>query len=174
MKKSILLVIFLSIFPVQIFAASSNTTFLVQAVVKPTCSITALPLIFGQYHPTDTKDKNTNETTSTNAGFIYATCVNGTPYTLTLNAGLYPSTPNNVNTRNMKGGMHGALLPYRIYPTIQLSGPQWGDGDNGSTVVSTRATGIQQTIAAYGVVSPYQTKLPSDTYTDTITVSVLY
>lgn len=175
MKKPIAaLAILLPLYSFNLCAGNATTTFLVTAFVQPSCAITALPLKFDEYDPTGIDSKYAEKKRATNGTFMYATCVNGTPYSITLNAGLYPSTENDVNTRNMKGGKHGGFLPYRIYPTIQLAGAQWGDGDNGSTVVSAVATGIQQIITAYGVMSPYQTALPTDIYSDTITVSVFY
>jgi spore coat protein U-like protein len=56
---------------------------------------------------------------------------------------------------------------------VPLDGPIWGDGANGTGMVSGTGSGSQQTIRLYGRVPAQRTPAPGD-YKDTVTATLMF
>jgi spore coat protein U-like protein len=140
--------------------AEASTTVAVSAAVLSSCLVTALPLAFGTYLPT----QSTNTTAQTS---VSVTCTNGTPYNVGLNAGI--GTGATVATRKMTSGAN--LLSYSLYSDGGYS-TVWGSTIGTNTVTGT-GSGLVQTITVYGSITALQA-VPAGAYTDTITVSLTY
>ncbi|KJV80907.1 spore Coat Protein U domain protein [Rickettsia hoogstraalii str. RCCE3] len=142
------------------FASSANAFFLVSATVLPSCIVTATPLAFGTYVPTaDSLQTNT----------LTITCTLGTNYTVSLNAGTAPAATT--STRKMTGLVNTtSYLPYNLYSNAART-QNWGN--QSSDWVPGTGTGLPQTLTIYGKI-PQGANVPSDTYNDTITVTVAY
>jgi spore coat protein U-like protein len=132
----------------------------VSATVLSSCGVTALPLAFGTYSPT----QSTNTTAQTT---VVVTCTNGTPYNVGLNAG--GGTGATVATRKMTSGAN--TLSYSLYSDTGYS-VVWGNTIGTNTVTGT-GSGLSQTINVYGSATALQS-VPAGSYTDTITVSLTY
>jgi spore coat protein U-like protein len=132
----------------------------VSATVLSSCGVTALPLAFGTYSPT----QSTNTTAQTT---VAVTCTNGTPYNVGLNAGA--GTGATVATRKMTSGSN--TLNYSLYQDSGYS-TVWGNTIGSNTVAGT-GSGLVQTINVYGSATALQA-VPAGAYTDTITVSLTY
>ncbi|WP_392506485.1 Csu type fimbrial protein [Rickettsia sp. 2024-CO-Wats] len=137
------------------FASSTNAFFLVSATILPSCIVTATPLAFGTYVPTvDALQTNT----------IIIKCTLGTNYTVSLNAGTAPAATTSI--RKMTGLVNTtSYLPYNLYSNAGRM-QNWGNQSSDWVM----GTGLDQTLTIYG-------KIPqgaSDTYNDTITVTVAY
>jgi spore coat protein U-like protein len=137
-----------------------TTTMAISATVLSSCGVTALPLAFGTYSPT----QSTNTTATTT---VAVTCTNGTPYNVGLNAGT--GTGASVTTRKMTSGSN--TLNYSLYSDTGYS-TVWGSTIGTNTVTGT-GTGLAQTINVYGSITALQS-VPAGAYTDTITVSLTY
>jgi len=147
--------------PMQARATTTATASIaVSASVLSSCGVTALPLAFGTYSPT----QSTNTTAQTS---VVVTCTNGTPYNVGLNAG--GGTGASVTTRVMTSGSN--TLTYSLYQDSGYS-TVWGNTIGSNTVTGT-GSGLSQTITVYGSITALQSA-PSGSYTDTITVSMTY
>lgn len=147
--------------PQQAEATTTVTaTIAVSAAVLSSCGVTALPLAFGNYSPTQA----TNTTAQTT---VAVTCTNGTPYTVGLNAG--GGTGATVATRKLTSGSN--TLNYTLYSDSGYS-TVWGNTIGTNTVAGT-GSGLIQTINVYGSISALQA-VPAGAYTDSITVSLTY
>ena len=146
-------------------AASSNGNLPVSAIVPPQASVSGGRLDFGIM-------ANPTATLSANAVFQVSVSI-GTPYSITLDAGLHASG----DRRLAYGGSF--FRPSRLYSNAS-STIAWGDaGYAGSfasgTALSAIGTGANQPYTVYGI-SPGQagaTNPPGD-YTDMITITVYY
>ncbi|AFC73038.1 spore coat U domain-containing protein [Rickettsia montanensis] len=140
------------------FASSANAFFLVSATVLPSCIVTATPLAFGTYVSTaDALQTNT----------VIIKCTLGANYTVSLNAGTTPAATT--STRKMTGLVNTtSYLPYNLSP---MQGER-RIGEINQGVMGT-GTGLAQTLTIYGRI-PQGANVPSDTYNDTITVTVAY
>ena len=137
-----------------------TTSIAVSASVLSSCGVTALPLAFGTYTPTQA----TNTTAQTT---VVVTCTNGTPYNVGLNAGT--GTGATVATRKLTSGSN--LLSYTLYSDSGYS-TVWGNTIGTNTVTGT-GSGLSQTINVYGSITALQA-VPAGNYTDTVTVSLTY
>lgn len=141
-----------------VFASAATTNFLVTATVLPACTVTALPLPFGNY----TSATDVFLTTT-----ITVTCTNGTGYHIYLDGGQAGS----VTARQMKGATVGntTMLNYALYSDTART-VNWGN--TSSTSVSSTGTGIAQPFTVYGAIPAGQTTVKTDTYSDTINVTI--
>jgi spore coat protein U-like protein len=162
--KSILLLIYLTPIPINIYAATATTTFQVTATVLKACVVTATPVAFGTYNPV-------NSTASTATGTITTTCTNTTTYTTGLSAGT--STGATVTTRKMTGQTTSTdLLAYGLYQDSAHT-VNWGNTPGTDTPAAVTGNGAAQNATVYGQIAA-GTAAPIDTYLDTITVTVTY
>jgi spore coat protein U-like protein len=140
-------------------AATTTTTFNVTATVSATCTIAANPLSFGAY----TGAVNNGTTT------ITATCSNGSPYNVGLDAGT--STGATVTTRKMGTTPAGDLLSYGLF---QNSGhtTNWGN-TVGTDTVSGTGNGAAQNITVFGQI-PAAQFVKTGSYSDTITATLTF
>ncbi len=147
--------------PIEADATTTVTASIaVSATVLSSCGVTALPLAFGTYSPT----QSTNTTAQTT---VVVTCTNGTPYNVGLNAGA--GTGATVATRKMTSGSN--TLTYSLYSDSGYS-TVWGNTIGTNTVTGT-GTGLTQTINVYGSATALQA-VPAGSYADTVTVSLTY
>jgi spore coat protein U-like protein len=146
-------------------AATATNTFTVTATVNATCKVSAANLTF-VYTPGGGNVAN-NTTVTVN-------CTKGTPFNTELSAGL--SAGSTIGQRLLNDGATGDTLQYNLYTTSSFGTP-WGTTIPTNTVSATGAgmgTAVTQTV--YGQVpdSPANQAAPPGTYTDTITVTVVY
>jgi spore coat protein U-like protein len=153
--------LFAAVAPQQADATTTvTTTIAVSASVLSSCGVTALPLAFGTYSPT----QSTNTTAQTT---VVVTCTNGTPYNVGLNAGI--GTGATVASHKLTSGSN--LLNYTLYQDSGYS-TVWGN-TIGTNTVSGTGSGLTQTINVYGSITALQA-VPAGSYADTVTVSLTY
>jgi spore coat protein U-like protein len=107
-------------------------------------------------------------TAASGSGAIRVQCTDNTPFTIGLNAGSFPETAGDVNTRRMENA--GAHVFYQLYKEAARTNI-WGNA--GAALVSDTATGEVQSYQVFGRVEPQDTPA-AGTYTDTVTVTVTY
>ncbi|MBB72431.1 MAG: spore coat protein [Legionellales bacterium] len=156
-----LILIILSSISSLCFAATSTTTFTVNATVSDSCSVSANNLSFGSYEPTGIT--NLDETTT-----ISVTCTLGTVYNTGLDAGT--GSGATVTTRKMTSGSD--LLNYSLYSNVTHT-TVWGDTVGVNTMPGV-GTGSAQNLTVYGRIPSGQSSVPAGSYSDTITVTVTY
>jgi spore coat protein U-like protein len=139
-------------------AGTDTATFQVTATVADSCLVSATPLAFGAYDPNAATD---NEATST----ITATCTEGTDYTLALDFGSNGGSATDT-TRAMLGG--GNYLDYELYSDSSHA-TDW----NATTTVASTAVAGANTHTVYGQILAGR-YVPAASYTDTITVTIVY
>ncbi len=149
-----------AIAPMEADASTSTATIAVSASVLSSCGVTALPLAFGTYSPT----QSTNTTTTTT---IAVTCTNGTPYNIGMNAG--GGSGATVATRKMTSGSN--TLNYTLYSDSGYS-TVWGNTIGTNTTTGT-GSGLTQTITVYGSITALQA-VPAGSYADSVTVTLTY
>jgi spore coat protein U-like protein len=146
------------------YAAVATSSLSVTTQVVGSCSITATPLAFGSINVLS--NANIDRTSTLNA-----TCTNGTPYVIGLNAGLNGT----VIARKMKRISGGTQTIQYILYSDSARTTNWG---NGATVVagekSGTGNGVAQPITVYGRIPLGQTTAPAATYNDTITATINY
>lgn len=134
-----------------------------------TCSVTATNMDFGAYDPFGVADLETQGTLSvTCEAFLLAGLVE---YEIQVNAGTNAALPN----RSLSNGLH--LLDYNLYTDATLTSI-WGDNTAGTvSIVDSYLLALlapqtrQYTI--FGRI-PGGQNVSAGTYTDTITVTVIY
>jgi spore coat protein U-like protein len=141
------------------FAGTLTTTLNVTASVVTACSISGGTLAFGTYTGAEIDQTAT----------LTVICTSQGPYSIGLSKGL----GNGASTSNrwMTGATHNEPLYYALYLNA-YHGTNWDDY-NGTNVYSGNGTGSSQTIPVYGVLAA-NTPLVTDTYSDTITVTITY
>jgi spore coat protein U-like protein len=137
-------------------ADTATTTFLVQATVANTCTISATGINFGNYVGSDLDGTAT----------LTATCQNGAAYTVALNAG---STIGSTVTARRMTKTGGALLPYALFRDAGRT-QNWGQ-TIGTDTVAGAGTGSAQTLTVYGRIAAGATAA-SGGYSDTITATI--
>jgi spore coat protein U-like protein len=149
------------------YAWSANpVTFNVQATVRANCAITATDLNFGDYLPS-AGDVSVQSSLSVR-------CTNGTPYTVSLNAG--STTGGSITQRLMANGAN--RLQYNLY-TDAARTTVWGDGTTGSRPAGT-GSGLQPARAVdypvYGLLPDSATNqdAPVGVYADVVTATVVF
>lgn len=144
--------------PLAALSATATGSFSATATVVATCVVSATSVAFGSY--------STTQLDST--GQVTVICVNGTSYTVALDAGA--GSGASVASRKMTGPS-SQTLTYSLYHDSSRSSV-WGDVVGTNTIAST-GTGIAQVITMYGRIPASQ--YPSfGVYTDTIAVTLTY
>lgn len=146
-------------------ANPATTTFLVSATVLKNCTVSALPLNFGNYTPLG--GALTVNTT------VSVSCTTSTPFNTELTAGL--TGGSSIAQRLLNNGA-GQTLQYNLYTTSGFATP-WGTTVGTNTVAGVgtgMATPVVQTVFGQLVDSVANQAAPPGLYTDTITVNVAY
>jgi hypothetical protein len=141
-------------------AATATTTFPVTATVIKACVVSATPLAFGTYDPTASSPDDATSTLS-------VLCTVGTSYTVGLTQGT--ASGATVTTRKMSNGAN--LLNYALYQETGRT-TNWGNTPSTDTVAATAPVGAT-TLTVYGRIAAGQ-NVPIGSYSDTITVNVVY
>jgi spore coat protein U-like protein len=141
-------------------AASTTTTFAVQATITATCTInSASTLNFGTV---GVLAANVDQSST-----IQVTCTNTTPYNIGLDAGT--GSGATVAVRKLTSG--GATVNYSLYSDSGHA-TVWGNTVSTDTVAAT-GSGAAQNYTVYGRIPAQTTPAPGN-YADTITVTVTY
>lgn len=153
-----------AVFSVHANAATTTTTFSVDATVSDSCSVSATQLDFGAIDPLNNATNDTDATST-----VDVTCSSGTGYDVGLDAGT--GGDGTVTGRAMSDGGTNTLN-YSLY-TDSARTTNWDDAGGTNTVTGTGdGTALSHTV--YGRVPSGQETTPVGTYTDTITVTVTY
>jgi spore coat protein U-like protein len=142
-------------------AATSSSTFTVNANVLAVCSVTATNLNFGDY---DASNPTARSSTST----LSITCSNGQDYTVALDAG--GGAAATVADRKMTSGTH--TLNYGMYSDSTHT-TIWGDGTLSTVTVAGTGDGAPQSLTVHGKI-PAGQHAAAGSYSDTITVTLNY
>jgi len=143
---------------VPAFAATTTANFTASATVNASCVISASNIAFAAITPAASG-------TSSATGDLTVTCSNGSNYTMALDKG----TGVDVENRSMGGtGNNGDKLKYNIYTTNAYNTVFGGSATLGGT-----GNGLAQTYTMYGQLALNQ-YIKSDTYTDSLTVTLTY
>lgn len=153
--------------------AQDATTFDVRIAITASCTVAAAA-------PTDV-DFGTVASTATAPvqaqGSITAQCSALTPYSIALNAGSFPATAGDVNTRRMRhidtGVTTNNFVAYQLYQDAGRT-EVWGLTPATNVVAST-GTGAPQTFNVYGQVpNPSANNAAVGSYLDTVTATITY
>lgn len=139
-------------------ATTATASIAVSATSDATCSVSATRLAFHTVAATTVDNGNAT---------ITVTCTSGANYDVSLNYGV-----NAISTQRYVVGVTPAnTLPYNLYQDAGYTIP-WGNNLGVNTEAGTGSGGVQ-VLTVYGQI-PSQVTVPSDTYTDTITVTLTY
>jgi spore coat protein U-like protein len=142
-------------------ATTTNASIGISASVLSFCTVSALPLAFGNYSSTAASAANTT---------IGVICTSGTSYTLGLDAGT--GTGATTANRLMTGVLNpSATLAYQLYSDSGLAS-LWGNTVGTNTVAGT-GNGLLQNLTVYGKV-PSGQNVAAGAYQDTVTVTLTY
>lgn len=164
MKGTFLSLTVLALFSVPAFAGSATASLSVAAKVKAICTISSLPVNFGDYDSV-----GTNATTDlTGTGTVIVACTKGTAATIDLGNGGYLSG----GSRRMSSG--GDFLNYSLYKDSTRT-QVWGSGlSSGTTALYNALSKASASILVYGTVPQGQDVTVSDNYTDTVQATINY
>lgn len=151
----------LSCLPLPGFSATATTTFPITATVLNVCTVSALPLAFGNYDPT-------SATATDGTSTISVLCTLSQAYTVRLSQGVNGTA---VSARKLIRTSGTDLLGYALYRDSSRT-LNWGITDATDTLAAT-GTGLAQTHTVYGRV-PAGAAVAAGAYTDTVTVTVNY
>lgn len=138
-------------------AATATSVMAVSATVLSLCTITALPLVFGNYTGV------TTDATTT----LTVLCTATTSFSVGLDAGVAPAAT--VSTRQMQSG--AATLAYALYRDTARTN-NWGI-TVGTDTLAGAGTGLPQLLTVYGRIPPGQLSAPG-VYTDVVTATITY
>ena len=138
-------------------AATATSTIAVTATVLSFCSLTALPLAFGNY-----STALVNATTT-----LAVLCTVGTTY----NVGLDLGQGSGATVSQRKMTYNTSVLGYGLYADAAHS-IAWGSTVGSNTQTGT-GTGLTQTLTVYGQIPANQVVAPG-LYTDTVTATITY
>lgn len=139
---------------------TASFTFQVTATVINDCLIGASPLSFGNQGVLNAAARSTT--------VLSVKCSNGTAYQVALNGGSNGSLQAG---RQMLNTNTGEKIGYRVSRT--LDGTVWGDGSNGTDILSGTGTGAAQAVNVYGSVPKQATPSPGN-YQDRITATLVF
>lgn len=142
-------------------AATNTGNFGVTATVAASCSVSGTDLEFGT--SIDVLGADIDQTST-----ITATCTNGSPYTIGLNAGL--ATGATVTDRKMTHANNTNTLNYTIFTDAGRT-TNWDDV-GGTNFASGTGSGAAQNITVYGRIPTGQTSAIAGSYSDTITATI--
>lgn len=138
---------------------AGDTTLKLNATVTRNCTVAALPLMFG------TVADNVTVTAQTR---VFVNCTPGTPYTVTMDNGLWvKSGQRRMSNPGAKGVRE--YLDYDIYRNAART-QRWGGTP--ATGVSGVTGAAQVTLIAYG--SALGKKVSAGAYTDTVVVTLTF
>lgn len=142
--------------------ATTTTTasMVVSATVLSSCTVAALPMVFGNYASGQATAANATAT-------LTVACTIGTPYNVGLNAGT--GTGATVAVRKLMSGTN--TLNYSLYQDAAYS-TLWGNTIGTNTQTGT-GTGLPQLLTVYGQAPALQSSA-AGVYTDSVTVSLTY
>jgi spore coat protein U-like protein len=136
-----------------------------------TCTVSATPISFGTYIPS-----NAGPTDDTARVQVTCTAINQTvSYTIALNAGL--NSGGSFANRRMKNGT--SFLSYQIYRDSAHT-TVWGDGTGGTSTVTgsfncaVACTNTKRNHTTYGRLPALQWTASPGAHTDTITVTITF
>ncbi len=138
-------------------AATATSTIAVTATVLSFCSLTALPLAFGNY-----SSAAVNATTT-----LAVLCTVGTTY----NVGLDLGQGSGATLSQRKMTFNTSVLGYGLFADAAHS-VIWGSTVGTNTQTGT-GTGLTQTLTVYGQIPANQVVAPG-AYTDTVTATITY
>ncbi len=161
-RKSVLrsIAILAGVLPLAAPAATATGSLAVSATVLDVCTVSALPIAFGNFSPSGSA---TDATTT-----ITVLCTLNTPYTIRLDDGANGSA---VTARKMKIAAGTDTLDYALYSDASRT-QNWGETDGTDSVAGT-GTGLSASHTVYGRISASQ-YVPAGVYTDTVTITVNY
>jgi spore coat protein U-like protein len=148
--------------PAPALAGTQTTTMSVSATVTANCTVSATPIAFGSVNTLSGSNVDAN-------GTVTVSCTNGSPWTLSANAG--GGSGATMAVRRMTAGAN--TLNYTIHTTAG-HGTVWGDGTASTATLGNTGTGAAQTVTVYGRVFSGQTGVPAGSYSDTVNVTVTY
>ena len=145
-------------------AAEVGASFEVSADVQSSCTIRATGLAFGTFNPRGA----TAESTST----VTASCTNGTPFSIGLDAGTTAGATT--SNRLMTSTGIADQLRYALF----LDAGRTTNWDNlvslgGTNVITGTGTGADQDFSVFGRVESGQTVAPA-VYADTVTATIQF
>jgi spore coat protein U-like protein len=130
------------------------------------CEVAAAPVSFGSYAPFSAQ-----ASASTGTVTIRCDLLKMGAYTIELSSGLSGS----LSGRQMSSGQ--ARLSYQLYLNSAHT-TVWGDGTNGTSEAAGNGlscgVSCDNSYTVYGSIPAQQTTLPTGTYSDSITVTVIY
>ena len=154
---AILLALLAACLPAQALAATATTTFAVTATVISVCSVSALPLSFGNYSPISGTALDATTT-------VTALCTLSLPYTIGLDDGV------NASGSQRRMALVAATLNYELYSDSSRT-QRWGSA--GGQLVSGTGSGLNQNLTVYGRVPAGQV-VGAGAFADVITVTITF
>lgn len=147
-------------------AQSANSNFTVSAAVVKNCSITTVPMNFGNYDPV-----SVNATTAlTTTGSVEIACTRGTLARIELSPGANTANATAPSTRAMAGA-GPEYLSYELYRDSGYTNV-WGTGNPGNSLVPPAAPDRSpRTFTIYGRVPAGQDRSVGN-YSDTVVATV--
>lgn len=139
--------------------AADTTTFEVKIVITESCDISAPS---GTVVDFGTADRSATPDPASAA--LTVNCTTGTPYSVSLNGGLFADTDG---TRRMTLGTNA--IKYSLYKTGNTGQP-W----DASSPRTGTGSGTAQSLPVHGRVAAGSTNVPAGTYVDTVTATITY
>lgn len=146
--------------PLAALGAEATGTLSVSVTALSSCTVTPLPLAFGNYTPA-----SGGVTATTTLAVL---CTLNTPYKVRLGAG---ENSADVAGRKMKVALGTETLDYGLFTDAGHTS-NWGQTDGVDTVDDTGA-GVANTHTVYGLI-PGSQFVPAGAYTDNVTITVNY
>jgi spore coat protein U-like protein len=144
-------------------AADANANLGVEATVTANCTVSTLPVAFGNVDVTSGQAVQ-------GTGSISVTCTNGSAWIAKADAGT--GSGADLTSRKMASGAN--LLNYSLFADSART-QLWGDGVEGATTtIDDTGTGTAQTKTIYGLIPAGQTGVQAGDYADTVQVTVTY
>ncbi len=157
----------LAIRPFEAGAGTATANLTVTLTITGSCTIGASTLNFGSDAGTSllTTALTANTTVS-------VTCTNGSPYAIGMGQGSYYSSGN-----RMENGTN--YIPYALYQNSSLTTP-WTTAASSTTCTTTgdcylgTGNGTAQTVTIYGQVPTVAVAPAPGSYSDTVTMTIMY
>ena len=157
----------LAIRPFEAGAGTSTANLTVPLTITGSCTIGAATLNFGS--DAGTALLTTALTANTT---VSVTCTSGSPFAIGMGQGSYYSSSN-----RMASGTN--YIPYALYQNSSLTTP-WTTAASSTTCTTTgdcftdTGTGTAQTFTIYGQVPTVATAPAPGSYSDTVTMTIMY
>jgi spore coat protein U-like protein len=142
--------------------STAQFQFPVTATVISDCTIGSTNIDFGS--------TGLLTSTLTASGTLSVTCTNASPYTISLSAGNGTGATTGDRRMTRTGGTD--QVSYGLYSSTAY-GTQWGDGNNGTAVVSKTGAGVAQQLTVYARVLPQPTPR-AGAYLDSVIATISY